>query len=80
MNDYFRDSRLTGLWEFRFMVRGRGGVVFEHAIVARHGAQAQAEVRGRGGKQRSEPTMRTSVRMSGRRRSAASRSRSVWEH
>jgi hypothetical protein len=42
---YSRDSRLTGLWEFHFMVRGQGGVVFDHVVVARHGAQAQAEVR-----------------------------------
>jgi len=45
MNDYVRDSRETGLWEFRFMVRGQGGVVFDHVVVARHGAQAHAEAR-----------------------------------
>jgi hypothetical protein len=45
MNDYVRDSRQTGLWEYWFLVRGKGGVVFDYAIVARHGAQAQAEVR-----------------------------------
>jgi hypothetical protein len=45
MNDYVRDSRQTGLWEFHFMVRGQGGVIFDYAVVARHGAHAQGELR-----------------------------------
>jgi hypothetical protein len=42
---YTRDSRETGLYEFVFKVRGRGGIVFDYAVVARHASQAQAEVR-----------------------------------
>jgi hypothetical protein len=46
MNDpYTRDSRETGLYEFVFKVRGRGGIVFDYAVVGRHASQAQAEVR-----------------------------------
>jgi hypothetical protein len=45
MNDYVRDSRLTGLWQFSFKVRGKRCVIFDHIVVARHGAEAHAEVR-----------------------------------
>jgi hypothetical protein len=46
MNDaYTRDSRETGLYEFIFKVRGRGGIVFDYVIVGRHSSQAQAEAR-----------------------------------
>jgi hypothetical protein len=46
MNDgYTRDSRETGLFEFIFKVRGRGGIVFDYVVVGRHASFAQAEVR-----------------------------------
>jgi hypothetical protein len=46
MNDpYTRDSHDTGLFEFTFKVRGRGGIVFDHAVIGRHASQAQAEMR-----------------------------------
>jgi hypothetical protein len=46
MNDqYTRDSRQVGLFEFVFTIRGHGGMVFEHVIIGRHASFAQAEVR-----------------------------------
>jgi hypothetical protein len=42
---YTRGSRETGLYEFIFKVRGRGGIVFDYVIIGRHASQAQAEVR-----------------------------------